>query len=98
MGGFRSQLEASYVFSHNEKLWYNSLSVDDYIYLLYNMIVSVTLGFMYFAFVENIYIYIYIYVCVCVYAYVYTHRRTHTQSIFFRILFVYSIFMAYEPL
>ena len=34
LGGFRSQLQASYVSSHTEELWYNeSLSVDDYIYI-----------------------------------------------------------------
>ena len=30
LGGFRSQLQASYVFSHTEELWYNeTVSVDD---------------------------------------------------------------------
>ena len=35
MGGFRFQLQASYVSSHTEELWYHekSLSVNDYIYI-----------------------------------------------------------------
>ena len=34
LGGFQSHLQASYVSSHTEELWYNeSLSVDDNIYI-----------------------------------------------------------------
>ena len=35
LSGFRSQLQASYMSSHTEELWYNenSLSVDDNIYI-----------------------------------------------------------------
>ena len=37
LGGFRSQLQASYVSSHTEKLWYNEtvcLWISIYIYIL----------------------------------------------------------------
>ena len=33
LGGFQFQLQASYVSSHTEELWYNSLSVDENIYI-----------------------------------------------------------------
>ena len=49
LGGFRSQLQASYVSNHTEELWYNETVCLIYIYLLlYNSFILDIEHFLYY--------------------------------------------------
>ena len=90
LGGFRSQLKASYVSSHIDELWYNKTvclwMTIQYIYIYIYIYIQTNIC---------IYIYIYlsvdehIYMCVYIYIYMYMHEHTHTHTYIY--IYIYNL-------